>query len=144
MGARAVEPSLITLDSSAIYSLIDRRERSHTQVAEVLAADRGPYLVPAGILAEIAYLLQTRLGARAIGGFLDDLAERRFVLDCGEDDLTRIRALVERYGDLPLGFSDAAVVACAERRGGRVLTLDVRDFGIVAREGAISILPSPE
>jgi uncharacterized protein len=138
-----VEPPLITLDSSAIYSLIDRRERSHTEVTETLAALPGPYLVPAGILAETAYLLQERLGSAAIAGFLDDLAERRFVLDCGEEDFPRIRALVVRHDDLPLGFSDAAVIACAERSGGRVLTLDVRDFGVVAREGSISILPEP-
>jgi uncharacterized protein len=138
-----VGPPLITLDSSAIYSLIDSRERAHAQVSATLVADPGPYLVPAGILAETAYLVQARLGPRAIVGFLDDLAERRFVLDCGEADFPRIRALVERYDDLPLGFSDAAVVACAERSGGRVLTLDIRDFGVVAREGTISILPEP-
>jgi len=33
------------------------------------------------------------------------------------------------------------VVACAERNGGRVLTLDLRDFRVVAREGRITIAP---
>ena len=51
-----------------------------------------------------------------------------------------IRALVMRYADLPLGFADAAVVACAERSGGRILTLD-RDFTIVSREVPLTILP---
>jgi hypothetical protein len=36
---------------------------------------------------------------------------------------------------------NAAVVACAERNGGQVLTLDRRDVGMVAREGTISVLP---
>ena len=40
-----------------------------------------------------------------------------------------------------LGFSDAAVNALADRRGGRVLTLDLRHFGVVAREGRIVLLP---
>jgi len=61
-------------------------------------------------------------------------------LDCGEDDFPRIRELVTRYADLPLGFADAAVVACAERNGRRVLALD-RDFAVVAREGTIVVLP---
>jgi hypothetical protein len=39
-----------------------------------------------------------------------------------------------------LGAADAAVVACAERNGGRVLTVD-RDFGVVAGEGTITVLP---
>lgn len=47
-----------------------------------------------------------------------------------------------RFRDLSLGFADAAVVACAERNGGRVLTLDVRDFGVVARDGTIALLPA--
>lgn len=63
------------------------------------------------------------------------------MLEPPDGDLARIRALVRRYADLPLGFADAAVIACAEREGGRVLTLDTRHFGTVAREGTIT--PSP-
>jgi predicted nucleic acid-binding protein len=33
------------------------------------------------------------------------------------------------------------VIACAERNGGRVLTLDRRDFDVVAGEGVITVLP---
>jgi uncharacterized protein len=47
--------------------------------------------------------------------------------------------LVARYEDLRLGFADASVIACAERSGRRVLTLDLRDFGPVAREGRIEL-----
>ena len=50
-------------------------------------------------------------------------------------------AVVQRYEDLPLGFADASVICCAERNGGRVLTLDLRHFGVVAAEGRISLLP---
>lgn len=49
--------------------------------------------------------------------------------------------LVRRHADLRLGFSDAAVIACAEERGRRVLTLDRRHFEVVAREGTIEVLP---
>ena len=41
---------------------------------------------------------------------------------------------------MPLGFSDAAVIACAERHRGVVLSLD-RDFRVVEREGTIRVLP---
>ena len=54
----------------------------------------------------------------------------------------RTRQLVTRYEDLVLGFVDAAVIACAERSGGRVLTFDIRDFGVVSREGTITVLPA--
>jgi NAD(P)-dependent dehydrogenase (short-subunit alcohol dehydrogenase family) len=72
-----------------------------------------------------------------------DLESGAYMLDCGEAALGRTRQLVERYGDLSLGFVDAAVIACAERSGGRVLTFELRDFGVVAVEGTITILPSP-
>src|SRR5213078_4001489 len=101
----------------------------------------GPYLVPAGILAEVTYLLDERLGHRTLDLFLEDLVTGAYALDCGANDLSRIRELVNEYADLPLGFADASVVACAERSGGRVLTLDLRDFGVVARTGTIRLVP---
>jgi predicted nucleic acid-binding protein len=62
-------------------------------------------------------------------------------LDCGLEDIARVRALVRRYADLSLGVVDAAVIACVERSGGRVMTFDLRDFGVVAAEGTITIVP---
>jgi predicted nucleic acid-binding protein len=108
---------------------------------EVLDRERGPRIVPSGILAEVAYLVETSLGTVVMDGFLADLEAGAFALDCGDRDLARIRALANRYAGLPLGFADAAVVACAERNGGQVLTLDRQDFGMVAREGTITVLP---
>jgi predicted nucleic acid-binding protein len=72
---------------------------------------------------------------------LDDFRYGNYELDCGEADFVRIRELVVRYANLPLGFADAAVIACAERRGGRILTFDMRDFTIVAGEGRITVVP---
>ena len=132
---------MITLDSSALFALLNRADPGHAAVLDVLARDRGPQIVPAGILAKTAYLVETRYGVQVMDRLLGDLETGVFTLDCGERDLGRIRALANRYADLPLGFSDAAVVACAERNGGQVLTLDRRDFGVVAREGTITLLP---
>jgi hypothetical protein len=57
--------------------------------------------------------------------------------------ISRTHELMRRYADLPLGFADAAVIACAERHRGRVLTLDLRDCGMVAREGRITLALAP-
>jgi predicted nucleic acid-binding protein len=132
---------VITLDSSALFALLNRSDPGHAAVRDVLARDHGPHIVPAGILAETACLVETRYGVRVMDSLLGDLEAGVFTLDCGERDLGRIRALANRYADLPLGCADAAVVACAERNGGAVLTLDRRDFGVVAREGTITVLP---
>lgn len=132
---------MITIDTSAVLAIANRRDPSHQATVDALRADRGPYLIPAGILAEAAFMLERRMGARVLDGFLMDLESGAYSLDCGERDLPRIRELVDRYNDLPLGFADAAVIACAERSGGRVLTLDRRDFGVIARDAPISLLP---
>jgi uncharacterized protein len=132
---------VITLDTSGLLALLNRRDLDHGRVRAALDSDLGPYLVPAGILAEIAYLVEQRLGVDTLDLFLQDLESNAYSLECGPEDLPRIRVLIARYADLPLGFADASVVACAERGGGRVLTLDLRDFGVVGREGTIQILP---
>jgi predicted nucleic acid-binding protein len=136
-----LEPAVITLDTSGVVSMLNRRDPYHDQVGDILQDDPGPHIVPSPILAEIAYLSETRLGPGAMEAFLADIERGAYVLDCCLDDLARVRQLIERYADLPLGFADASVIACAERNGGRVLTLDRRDFGVVAREGRISLLP---
>lgn len=135
-------PALITLDTSGLFALLNRRDPDHEAVKETFLEDGGPYLVPAGIVAEIGYMVEARLGLRVLDALLEDLVSGALSLECGEEDIPRVRELVSRYHDLPLGFADAAVIACAERNGGRVLALDVRDFGVVAREGTIAVLPA--
>ena len=86
-------------------------------------------------------MIEQRLGLQVLDLFLSDLESHAYALDRGEQDLPRIRELVRRYADLPLGVANAAVVACAERNGGLALTLDLREFGVVAREGTIQVRP---
>lgn len=120
--------ALITLDTSGLFALLNRKDRDHERVKAAFSEDPGPYLVPSGILAEISYMIEHRPGTRVLQTFISDLETRRFVLECGEEDL-------------PLGFADASVVSCAERNGGKTLTLDLRHSGVVAGEGRISLLP---
>lgn len=132
---------MITVDSAGLLALINRADPAHRAAVAALEADPGPYLIPAGILAEVAYMVERRHGARVLDSVLSQLEAGALTLDCGEHDFGRIRELAARYSDLPLGFADASVVACAERRSGTVLTLDRRDFDVVAREGTIRVLP---
>lgn len=140
-GTAGTRRAVITLDTSAILTLIDSYARRHARTLAALQSDPGPYIVPVGILSEITYLIATRWGQGAIVAFLGDVEEGAYTLDCGDRDLSRIQALVQRYANLPLGYADAAVIACAERSGGRILTLDRRDFDIVARDVSLTLLP---
>lgn len=132
---------MIALDTSAVLALLNAADPDHKRVKEALTDERGPYLVPAGILAEVGYLGERDLGTAAVAAFVEDLERGDFVLDCGDEDLKRVRELIVRYEDLGLGLADAFVIACAERNGGKVLTLDRRDFDVVAGEGKLTVLP---
>lgn len=131
---------MITLDTSALFALLNRTDRHHERIVEALRSTPPPYVVPVAILSEVAYVVESRLGGRVLDAFLNDLATGAYTADCGEGDLPRIRDLARRYEDLPLGFADASVIACAERRRGLVLTRDERDFRVVEGERTIRVL----
>jgi predicted nucleic acid-binding protein len=130
---------VIVLDTSGILALLDADDPGHSRCVTAVRAARSPLLLPAGILGEVGYLLEAKLGTAAVVDFADELSKRSFVLDCGEHDFARIGELLSRYADLRLGLADASVIACAARRSAPVLTLDFRDFGPVAREGRIAL-----
>jgi predicted nucleic acid-binding protein len=131
---------VITLDTSAIVALVNRADVRHGDAARALA-DHGPTVVPVTILAEVAYVLGRRLGPIATVGFLRGLEQGDALLDCGDVDVPRIRELMGRFTEPALAFTDAAVVACAERNGGGVLTFDRAALEPVAREVPISLVP---
>lgn len=84
-------------------------------------------------MAEVGYLLQREAGANVEAMFLDSLAEGDLTpVDLTADDYRRAPELVRRYGDLPLGTTDACVIAVTERlRLTEVATLDRRHFSVV-------------
>jgi uncharacterized protein len=130
---------VIVLDTSAILALLDADDPDHGRCVPALSDHGAPFIVPAGILGEVGYLVEAKLGAEALSLLVADLDRRAFAVDCGDEDFADIGRLLERYEDLRLGFADAAVMACAARRDAAVLTLDFRDFGPVARGGAIRL-----
>ena len=132
---------MLTLDTSAVFALLNRKDPDHRRVRACVDSDRGPFLIPAAILGELSYLVEERLGPKVMDAFLNDLISGGFTLECGENELVRAKSLAMKYFDLPLGFSDAAVAACAEAHGGRIATLDVRDFSVLSKELRLDILP---
>lgn len=132
---------MLTLDTSGLYAILNRADPFHDACLAARDADPGPYYVPVATLSELAYLIERDLGLPTLSALVRDLNTTLYTLDCGEGNLSRIDALVHRYANLPLGFTDAAVIACAEAHRGRVISTDRRDFDIVAGEGQITVLP---
>jgi len=83
--------------------------------SELHAAGR-ELLVPATVVAEVGYLLAREAGPRVESLFLRSLADGDFAtVELTPADYARMADLVLTYGDLPLGTTDASVVAIAER-----------------------------
>jgi predicted nucleic acid-binding protein len=130
---RRFGPVTVLVDAGPLYAYIDADDAHHEDSLALLASYPGPLVVPVLVLAEVAYLVGTRLGPEPEVRFLGDLAGRTFVtIPVANDDWLRMAELVARYGDLPLGTVDASIVAAAERLGvATIATLDRRHFGIV-------------
>lgn len=124
---------MIIGDTSGLLALFNRREPAHQQVAAAVASVEEPLVVSPFVLAELDYLVATRVGVPAELAVLQELAGGAFVLpEFGAGDLAEAAQVVERYADLGVGLADASIVVLAARLKTRtVLTLDRRHFGVL-------------
>lgn len=126
--------SVILVDTGPLVALADADDHDHERCAKWLRMSTERLVVPSTIVAEACYLIGSRCGAAVEAAFLESLAaaDPFEVTAPMESDYRRTAELVRRYADFPLGGSDAAVVALAERMGAReVATLDRRHFSVV-------------
>jgi predicted nucleic acid-binding protein len=124
---------LILADTGALYALADRRDAWHERMRRYWEENPEPWLVPASVVPEASFLYGRRLGPQAESDFVGSLAAGVFAVEALESpDYARAADLIRAYGDLPLGFVDASIVAMAERLGiDTVLTTDRRHFAVV-------------
>ena len=133
------------VDASVLIASANSRDPDSRRSRDLLRANATESLfVPALALAEAAYLIQARLGARAEIALARSLTLAPWVIEApNHDDLTRAIVLMVQYVDLPLGLSDALAVALAERLGEtRVASLD-HHFRVVrpSHVQAFEVLP---
>lgn len=137
---------MILLDTSGLLSAIDASQTHHAAAAKALRGAEPPLLLSPFVLAELDYLLATRVGSRAEIALLDEVAEGVYQLEpFGREDVRRASEVVSRYPDLDLGLADASIIVLADRHGILdVLTLDERHFRTVRRSDGrpVSLLPS--
>jgi predicted nucleic acid-binding protein len=125
-------------DIGGVFGLYDADDAHHEAIKVVVEKESGPLFLPVVLLAEIDYLLSTRLGQQAALDFLESVEQGAYLLvPMLSADLSRSLELIKQYRDLELGIADAAVAAAAERLGiYRLLTLDERHFRTVKPKGS--------
>ena len=127
---------MIICDTAPIVAAALYKDPDHRRCVDLFTGLRlanRQLLLPSPIVAEVGYLLGVKADARTEAFFLRALADRDFIpVDLTSANYARMAELVEQYHDLPLGTSDASVIALAERLDvDEIATLDLRHFTVV-------------
>lgn len=124
---------MLIVDAGPLYASAAAKDKNHAVCDELLDEAPGPLVVPHLIVAEVAYLLATRIGPHAEIAFAQSIAAGELTVEPAlHSEWSRIAELMEQYADLPLGMADASLVALAERHNAsEIATLDRRHFGVV-------------
>jgi predicted nucleic acid-binding protein len=132
----------VLVDASALIALLDRDDAGHDRCIAALGDVREPLSTVWPALTEAMHLLAET--PRATDVLCDMVSDEALVLlNLDAADMARVKALMQKYRDLPMDFADAALVRVAEReRISRILTLD-RHFRIyqLPRRARFAVLP---
>ena len=136
----------LILDSSGLLAAVDERQEDYSAARETLESARGPLLISPFVLAELDYMILTRMGQGHELALLGEVARGVYRLEYfSEDDVAEAIEIVERYADFRIGLADASNVVLANRYGTLdVLTLDERHFRALRGPGGrpFRILPA--
>jgi predicted nucleic acid-binding protein len=136
---------VIIADTSGLLALFNAREPRHGDVARAVDAVETPLVVSPFVLAELDYLIATRLDVKAELSILDELGGGAYVLaDFQPDEIASARDVIARYPDQEIGLADASLVVLADRFATRtILTLDRRHFDVVRplTGGRFTVIP---
>jgi predicted nucleic acid-binding protein len=125
----------VLVDAGPLVAILDRSDEEHRACVAALKKLRDPLFTVWPAFTEAMYLLGFAWQAQRA---LWEMFEARAIqlLDLGHKDAPRMRALMEKYADLPMDLADAALVTVAEREGlDRIFTIDRADFGVYRLSG---------
>ncbi len=142
-GLRAVLKVLL-LDTGVLVAATVVNDPDHGASVRLLSERRDRVVSCLPVLTEAAYLV--RAARRdAPGSFVRDIVASVIELEhVSASDLTRVAELLDQYADLRLDFTDAVLIAVAERLAvTEIATLDRRDFSVVRPRhvDAFTLLP---
>jgi predicted nucleic acid-binding protein len=136
---------VILLDTSGLLAALDAKQQWHSGAAAILTAASPPLLLSPFVLAELDYLLSTRVGHEARTSLLGEVERGAYALaPMSGNDVGQARKIINRHADLGISLADASIVVLAERHDVReLLTLDQRHFRILAAGGKpFRVLPA--
>ena len=120
-------------DTSGLLAYFNAGEPAHAGVKAAVESANEPLIVSPFVLAELDYLLATRLGAAAELAVLAELASGAYELPgMTATDIASCAQIVQKYVDQEIGIADASLVVLAQRFNTRtILTLDHRHLNVL-------------
>lgn len=130
---RSERDDVLLIDTSGLLAAIDAGQKRHADCAAAIAGRPGPFLLSPFVLAELDYLLATRVSRAAQHALLDEVARGAYRLEPFEaSDIQAAREVMDQYPELEPGLADASLVVLAARHRVRdILTLDRRHFDVL-------------
>lgn len=122
----------LLVDTGPLVALLNRRDRHHAWVREILDTVEPPVFTCEAVVSEACFLLNRVAGGQ--DALLDLLAnhviETNFQLS---DEIVAVRSLMKKFATVPMALADACLVRMSELQDTRViLTLD-SDFRVYRR-----------
>jgi uncharacterized protein len=123
----------VLLDTGPLVAYLHPRDAYHDWAVDTFDGFDPPVITCEPVLTEACFLVaRTNLRAmRVLEYVARDGARTGLQL---ENEITAIRALMERYANVPMSLADACLVRLAEITGLPICTLD-SDFGIYRAHG---------
>ena len=121
---------MIVIDTGGLYAAIDANEVLHGRAVAALTSSTPPRMLSPFVLAELDYLIATRVGHEAQLALLDEVSRGAYQLESfSAEDIGHARRIMDRYADIQVGLADASVVVLAQRhRTLDLLCTDERHF----------------
>jgi predicted nucleic acid-binding protein len=135
----------VIFDTSALLAYFDAAEPDHDAVSGVIDGSADRLVVSPYVVAELDYLVATRVGIDAELAVLRELSGGAWELaGFGASELEQAAGIIKKYRDQRIGIADASNVVLADRYDTRTMvTLDRRHFSVLRpiRGGRFAVVP---
>ncbi|MGE0737969.1 type II toxin-antitoxin system VapC family toxin [Sulfurimonas sp.] len=117
------------IDSGPLIALFDGSDKHHLKVVEFLKTFKGELVTSWSVITEVSHMLDFNLRVQI--DFLKWVELGALTLyEISQNDITHIRAMMEKYSDIPMDLADASLMYIADRQSIKnIISID-SDFDI--------------
>ncbi len=131
----------IIIDSGPLIALFDKSDKYHVSIVKFLKENKDELITSLASITETLYLLDFNVNAQL--DFIEWIFKGAVLIEnITNKDFAIIRALMNKYKDLPIDFADACLILLSEKlKINKIITID-SDFNIYKTCGKkFKILP---